>query len=566
MSRKKFLTGALLLFVSTFVVKVIGALYRIPLTDILGGEGMGYYSTAFNIFAPLFALFVTGLPISVSHHVAAALATKDEQRARSVVRTALAISVGAGTVGSLILVVLARGFSELVHNVDATPSIYCLAPTLFLSAVSAVLRGASQGRQNMLPTALSQLTEAVIKLVVGIGLAIVVTDYLVAEFLKTGYVLSTVYPTTAEAMLSITPLAAAASLAGMSFSNLIGTLLLMVITRKTYLGAGGYSNDIAFDIIKMAFPVALSAVVINLTSLIDLATIMRHIDKLLQEVPQQLFAAYEGLGLELKQDDLANFLYGSYTGVAMSVFHLIPSLTVALGISIIPLVTGYKRQNNHRATENAVETALRFTALLAAPAGFGISALADPILRLLYPTRLQEVAVATPMLVILGYAAVFVAILIPMNTVLQALGRPDLPVKLMLIAASLKLILNLVLVPMPELNIQGAAYATLGCYALLFIITGITLRFTCKLKIPIADIFFRAIGAGGISGLVAFFSFDYLDDRLSLTKSLLISITAAVIAYLIIVPFFKILRKKDTLLLPFAKKIQKPLDFMRKIK
>ncbi len=566
MSRRKFITGALLLFISTFVVKLIGALYRIPLTDILGGEGMGYYSTAFNIFAPLFALFVTGLPIAVSHHVAAAVAIGDEARAKTVVRTALIISLVAGTLGTGLLVASAQLFSSLVHNEAAAPAIYCLAPTLFFSAISAVLRGATQGRQNMAPTAISQLVEVVIKLFVGIGFAIIAADYLLEKFHETGYIFSTVYPTMMEAGVAIIPYAAAASLAGISLSNLIGTALLMVISRKTYMGGSVFRRDIAHDILSMAFPVALSAVVINLTSLIDLATIMRHIEALMIEKPDELFAAYPGLGLELKGDELANFLYGSYTGVAMSVFHLVPSLTVALGISIIPLVTGYKRRGNKEGVQNAVETALRFTALLAAPAGFGISALAGPILSLLYPTRVQEVEIATPMLVILGYAAVFVAILIPMNTVLQALGRPDLPVKLMLASATLKLILNLILVPMPQYNIRGAAFATLGCYALLFVLTSLVLRYSCGLKIPIADIFMRAIGAAGVVGLVAYFTFEFLHDLLSLPVSLAIAMGVALVLYVIIAPFFGILRKKDALLLPFAKKMRKPLDFIDKMR
>ncbi len=246
----------------------------------------------------------------------------------------------------------------------------------------------------------------------------------------------------------------------------------------------------------------------------------------------------------------------------MSVFHLVPSLTVALGISIMPLVSGYAKQKNVKGTVNAVETALRFTVLLAVPAGFGMSALAGPILNLLYPTRIQEVAIATPMLVVLGYAAIFVAMLIPINTVFQALGRPDLPVKLMLVAAAIKFILNLVLVPIPNINIQGAAYSTFFCYLVLFILSSITLCKTCGIPVPIGDIFFRGLGAGGLSAMVAFFVHRLLLDSVGNGWALVFAVIISAIFHMIVQLFFGILRKKDLLLLPFAKKIEKPLDFI----
>ncbi len=555
MSRQKFVTGAFILFISTFFVKVLGALYRIPLTDILGGEGMGYYSTAFNLFTPIYALCITGLPVAVSHLVAGAVSSGNEKQASAVVRTSLLVSIVVGIIGTVLLVAIAEPFGEIVHNPAAVPAIYCLAPTLLISSISSVLRGATQGRQNMVPTAISQLTEAIIKLGAGIGLAILVYNHLMNEFLTTGYVLTTVYPTTAEAIEAITPLCAAASLAGVTLSNLIGTIILTFVCKRSTVISGSISKDITFDLLRMAFPVALSAVVINLTSLIDLVTIMRHIEVLLNERAAELYASYEGLRLELKGDDLPNFLYGSYTGVAMSVFHLVPSLTVALGISIMPLVSGYAKQKNMAGALNAVETALRFTVLLAVPAGFGISALAGPILNLLYPTRAQEVAVATPMLIILGYSAIFVAMLIPINTVFQALGRPDLPVKLMLFSAGVKLILNYVLVPIPQINIQGAAYSTFFCYLTLFILSSIALHKSCKIPAPVADIFFRGLGAGGLSALVAYFVHKLVINQVGNGWALAVAVVISLVFHLIIQLFFGVLRKKDVLLLPFIKKI-----------
>ncbi len=555
MSRQKFITGAFILFISTFLVKILGALYRIPLTDILGGEGMGYYSTAFNLFTPIYALCITGLPVAVSHLVAGAVSSGNEKQASAIVRTSMLVSIIIGFVGTFLLITIAKPFGNIVHNSAAVPAIYCLAPTLLISSVSSVLRGATQGRQNMIPTAISQLTEAIIKLGAGIGLAMIVYDHLMDEFIKTGYVLDTVYPTTSEAFNAIIPLCAAASLAGVTISNLIGTVVLAFISKRSTIISGSISKDIAIELLRMAFPVALSAVVINLTSLIDLVTIMRHIETLLNERALELYNAYEGLRLELKGDDLPNFLYGSYTGVAMSVFHLVPSLTVALGISIMPLVSGYVKQKNMRGIINAVETALRFTVLLAVPAGFGISALAGPILSLLYPSREQEVAVATPMLIILGYSAILVAMLIPINTVFQALGRPDLPVKLMLISAAVKLVLNFVLVPIPQLNIQGAAYSTFFCYLVLFILSSVALCKNCKVTVPIADIFFRGLGAGGMSALVAFFIHALLVGHIGNGWSLVFAVVVSLVFHLLIQLIFGILRKKDLLLLPFIKKI-----------
>lgn len=164
---------------------------------------------------------------------------------------------------------------------------------------------------------------------------------------------------------------------------------------------------------------------------------------------------------------LPNFLYGSYQGLAVNLYTLLPAITASFGVSSLPSISGSFAKGDAAAVCRQVNMVLNMTLLFALPAGLGLSVLSEPILTLLYPGRGAEVAVAAPLLSQLGVAAIFVAVSMPVNSMLQAIGKAKLPVKLMLWGAGFKLALNLLLIPNPALHINGAPWGSLACYLLL---------------------------------------------------------------------------------------------------
>lgn len=173
--RHGYLYGTMVLAAGTVVVKLIGALFKIPLTNILGGVGMSYFNVAYELYYPLYALFVSGVPVAVSKLVSESMACGRARDARKLLRVAGAAFLAVGAAGSLLMFFGAGWFSARVQNPGSVWAVRMLSPALFFGCLMAALRGYWQGMQDMAPTAVSQIVEAVAKLAFGLALSYGVT-------------------------------------------------------------------------------------------------------------------------------------------------------------------------------------------------------------------------------------------------------------------------------------------------------------------------------------------------------------------------------------------------------
>ena len=164
--KQTILQGALILTASTMVVKVIGALFKIPLANILGGVGMSYFVSAYDVLIPIYSMTVTGLGVAVSRMVSEYGGRGEE--VGNILKTARLMFLGIGTLAAVLLFIGAGPLTKLIGNPAAALSVCCIAPSVLFSCLSSAYRGYFQGRQNMLPTARSQVVEAMVKLVAGI--------------------------------------------------------------------------------------------------------------------------------------------------------------------------------------------------------------------------------------------------------------------------------------------------------------------------------------------------------------------------------------------------------------
>ena len=160
MKKQDFIKGSIILMLSAAIAKMLGALFKIPLTNMLGGVGMGYFSCAYSLFLPIYALTVTGLSSAVARLTAQSTALEMYENAKKVRKTALKLFFAAGLAGSIIIAVLARPFSVYVaKSPDAWISVTLIAPSVLFGCITAVERGYYEGLCNMYPTAFSQLAE-----------------------------------------------------------------------------------------------------------------------------------------------------------------------------------------------------------------------------------------------------------------------------------------------------------------------------------------------------------------------------------------------------------------------
>ncbi len=572
---QSFLHGALILTMATVLVKIIGAVFKIPLTMVLGAEGAAHFYTAYDIFNPISAIAIAGLPVAVSKMISESVAQGRYRDVRRIRRLSLLLFLITGTIGFLVSFVFAKPFAALVGNPAGEYAIMAIAPAVLFLCIMSSYRGYYEGLRNMYPTAISQVVEALAKLVLGLGLAFWVEKLGLESYEKTGRVFFVAVNTLEEAKTAVLPFAAMGAVLGVTLSTLFGCLYLSITHARH--GDGLTKEELAYSpnarsrkelvkgLIRVAIPVCIGALVVSLTATIDLASVMNRLSIAVQNDAQTILTQYRGmLPDDMTLERLPAYLFGTYKGLPITIFHLVPSITTAFGVSVLPAVSAAWARRDSSGIKRNVESSLRVTSLIAMPSGLGMMALAGPILSLLYNFSgngmAGEVAISTPLLSFMGISVVFVAIASPVNAILQAVGRADLPVKFMSIGALLKLAANYLLVAVPKINIMGAPVGTFLCY--LFIVVASVVA-VCKCTGTILDfksVFLKPLFAGLMCAGAAYASNGLLLIRLDSRLSTVISILIAGLVYVIVLILIRGISADDVRMLPGGEKIAKVLE------
>ncbi len=559
--QQSFMHGSLVLMLATMLVKVIGAIYRIPLANLLGEDGMGYYSTAYDLYLPMYSLAMAGLPVAISRIIAEHIAAGRYQDVATTLKVAKRSFWVTGGVGFVLMCSLAYPFVAYTGNYGALRAVFCIAPCLLICCVMSAYRGYYEGLKNMTPTAISQVIEALGKLVLGYGLS---------------YAVLLVRADNSPETLS---LAAAASLLGITVGTIISTAYLVVkyhrekdlftLEQLAAAPAAKSARETLRNLVIIAVPIVLGSLVTYVTSLIDVVMVQRQISQTVAEHPEVFKNLYSGfLAFKAEEsgmsesdylfNELPNALYGCHRGYAYSIYNLIPTITSVLGVSAIPILASAWTQGDKEGVRLNTETVFRTTALVSMPAGLGIFALAGPILSFLYSSE-YAVAIATPNLRILGLAAVFAGLTIPMTSILQAIGRQKIPVRNMAIGAVIKIAVNFTLVSIPQINIKGVPVGTLCCYVYIFITNFLAIRKYSSVKLNLFSILIKPFIAGALCAGTAFVVSALLGTSKIAT---ILALFAAVVVYVLAVSVLKCVERSDVLSLPKGEKIA---AFMQKL-
>jgi stage V sporulation protein B len=530
--------NAVILFTAMAVTKLIGAALKIPLTNILGGLGMGYFSTAYSLFSPVYAVTAAALPAVIMRLVAQNTAITDgcsalESRlgnSRNILRAGLLVAFISGVAGTLIIFVIAAPFSQYIAgSSDSLPAMLVIAPSLFFGSLAAVYRGYYEGLSNMLPTAISQIVEAVVKSTTGIFLALWLMPLGVAY-------------------------AAAGAIAGITIAEFFGLLFLVIRSRfspvsvtpddRRLLPAAVNSNaksqksNIIRTILTQSLPITLAAVAMNLNPFIDLLTIPNVINAAIAR--NRFFFlqnfVYGEHGRIYTGDSLSNigsFIYGSYTGIALPIFAIATTVTAMIAKSALPEITRTYEQKDTVKLCRVLRILFKGTFMVSLPVCFGLAALANPILSLLYPARPAEVHVSTLPLIILGIGGISLILAGTLFGIFLAIGRVDLQIKLMLLGAVIKLGGNLLLIRIPHVNVAGAAISTVICYTVISILGLVLLKRVVKDTLKIRLHLIQPLIFALLCGITAYTCYYHtFYDRPSLLR-LAMSVSAGALAYLV---------------------------------
>ncbi len=570
------LNGALVLVVATMLVKVIGAIYKIPLTALIGEVGRGYFSSAYEIYTPIYAISMAGLPVAVSKMVSESVMLGNYNDARQLFKIAKKLFLIVGVFGTLLLVLIAFPYVWLGDCWDNLWSILMIAPSIFFCCFMSTYRGYYEGLRNMTPTAVSQVIEALGKLILGLLFSKVILDFGLNKLMADGL-------SENEAFSAVAPYAAAGAVFAVTLGT-VAALVYMIIHKKikgdnfdrTMLVNSPRAKDkkeMSKQMVSIAIPMVISALITNVTNLIDNFTIRT---RLAYAVSQNLEFFKETfhdslVGSGTLDSDIGTYLYGCYFS-ALDFKNLITSITMSLGVSAIPALAAAVAAKNNKDVGSTINSVIRICMLVAAPAGLGIAALAQPILTLLYGGTTAEnlIRVSWPIVMIYGIATFVLALSTPLTNVLQAMGRADIPAKTVAIGAAIKVVCNFIFVGIPELNIYGATIGTVLCY--LFIIIA-NLYFTikvskCRINFlstiikPMISATICALSAYGTRMLlVKYLTFGDPSSRLNgANVSTIVAVLVAVVVYAVCMLLIKGLAYDDVVMLPKGKKIAKALE------
>lgn len=571
--KQSLLQGAFILMVATALVKVIGMVFKIPLNNyILDEKGIAYFNSAYSIFNIFYGLAIAGLPVAVSKLVAESVQERRFKETKAIFKTARKIFMLTGTSCFIVMIAISYPYAyNTISSPGALPSILAIAPTIIFCCLMSAYRGYYQGLKNMTPTAVSQVIEACGKLFLGLGAAYAVQKLASAEYKANGTVFGQTMASSTEASRNIAVYCSAAAIIGITIGTALATLYLMISHKRkgNYWTAEEFAispesrsqRSLIKALFSISIPILITSVVLNLTAFIDSTTIQRRLADVMAASPDALRKIYptELAGTEV--GDIPSFLYGAYSGLAITMYNLIPTITSAFGTSSIPSLSQAWKSNNRAECKSSVESVLKFVTLIAAPAGIGLSVLAKPILTLLFHNRPHGISVATQPLRLLGIVVVVSALSMPVCNMLQAVGKKWTPVINMGIGAVIKIVVNYIFVAIPEININAAPIGTFLCYAYIVVSNLYALCKYTDIKLKYRTIFIKPLISGILCGAGAYASYGFAERALGSYKlALFASIIIAGIIYVLAVFLLRAITKDELLHLKKGEKIVKTLE------
>ncbi len=530
---RSFVRGAAVLGLAGLMVQLLGALFRIPLANIIGDEGMGYFQTAYPVYIFILVFSTNGAPAAISKMVSERIAIGNYSEAHRIFKVSFVLMIVLGAVTSLAVYLLAGPIVRAFGDPEAYYAMVAIAPALLFVPIMSVFRGYFQGYQVMEPTAGSQLVEQVVRVAVGLTLAVVL-------------------------MPKGVPAAAAAASGAGSIGPVFGTLFIWLVYRSMRKRSrlpfdGGDANPskresgkkIMARLAWIAVPITIGVSVFPIMNLIDLLVVMRRLQA-------AGFTAHE-----------ANALYGQLSGYAGPIVNLPQSLALAVALSLVPAIAAAKSTGDRRNMDRNIRLGLRVSFIIGVPCAFGLMAIPQQLLDLIYPFREGQTEVAAKCMFLLGLGVIFICVAQAMAGILQGLGKPGLSVIWIIAGAAVKYLVSYVLVGMETLNVSGAA---IGTTAGLFAAAAVNYFYVRRATGTRHDLILAILkpllcGAASILVTVALcYGGGRLTDSHWLT---FIAVVAAAVLYIILLIKTKTILPEEVRVLPKGEKIYRLLEKLK---
>ncbi|MFA9376043.1 MAG: polysaccharide biosynthesis C-terminal domain-containing protein [Lachnotalea sp.] len=506
--KNSFVKQAGILAFAGIIVRMIGILYRRPLTQLIGKEGIGYYSTAYNIYAIILLVSSYSIPAAISKEIAKKLIANEYKNAQRIFYCAIIYVILVGGVASLFTFF---GASVLVEN-NSIIVLRAFAPTVFLSGILGVFRGYFQAHRTMIQTSISQILEQIFNAVVSVAAAY----YMMRRLALADATTQRIYGAMGSAI-------------GTGAGVLFALLFMLMIYL---LHQGSIQKRMQEDLNSQIQPYPeIFKIIFHMVTPIILSTFIYSLSTSLnQTIYIKILKYVKGL---LEKDIIAQ--YGVFAGEVVIIVNIPIALAAAMSAALLPSISGsfflgHKKETNHK-----VDMAIRTTMLIAIPAAVGFAVLARPVVQTLFPQK-DTLMQAASLLRCLSITVIFYSLSTITNGVLQGIGKVNIPVVNALISLSIQTVVLVVTLLTTDWNLYALTLVMIVYSFLMCILNGISVYKYLGYRINMKKTFVIPIASSIVMGAVAYFSY-----RMSYTVcginsiSLLISIVLAASSYFILV-------------------------------
>nr|WP_308742305.1 polysaccharide biosynthesis protein [uncultured Anaerocolumna sp.] len=473
--KDSFIKQAGILAMAGIICRIIGILYRSPLTGIIGDEGNGYYSVAYNIYTIILLVSSYSIPSAISKVIAQKLAMKEYRNAQRIFYCSIIYVVVVGGLASLFTYF---GAGILVQS-NSIGVLKVFAPTIFISGLLGVLRGYFQAHRTMVPTSISQIIEQIMNAVISI-LAAYLLMQTVADSDSTTIA---IYGATGSAIGTGTGVLIA----------FIFMLLVYLVNRKiihkrletdTHSTVAPYS-EIIMSLLLTVTPFILSTFIYNSTTSLN------------QTIYSKILINLKGM------DEVSvTTQYGIFAGKSVVIANIPIAIASAISSAVIPSIAGSYIQGDLTDTNRKVDKATKTTMIIAIPAAVGLAALSIPIVRLLFPQK-ESMYQAAGLLCVLSITVIFYSLSTLSNAVLQGIGKVNMPVINAFVSLLIQTAFLVIILLTTNMNLYGLAVASIIYSLLMCIFNGISIRKSLGYKQNMRKCYFIPLLSSLIMGAVA---------------------------------------------------------------
>ncbi|QSX07433.1 polysaccharide biosynthesis protein [Alkalibacter rhizosphaerae] len=516
MSKGSYIKGASIIAAGGIIAKMLGLFFKVPIGRILDSYGMGLYNNSYSIYNLMLTISIIGVPVAISKMIAERASEKNYQGVMQVFKVSMTVLFVVGALTTTLLYFGADSIIALANwEEESYYSILGLAFAPFLVALMSGFRGFFQGMQRMTPTAVSQIVEAFVRVIFGIGLCY----YLTNNFGQ------------AEGAGG----ASSGALFGAigAFAFLVFTYLIFmkdfkgVMGRQTTVFPKESRKKILRRLAQIAIPVTMTSAIVSLFGIINSFTYVSRLS----------LAGVDGR--------LATIMFGDY-GLAQTMINVPLTFSTAMSITLVPAISESFALKSKIGIKHKTELGLRVIILIALPCAVGLSVFSNQIFALLFPNSVYGGGI----LKYFAYSTILIMFANTLQSILQGVDRFNLPMFHLLPALGVNLLFNFIFVPIPSINIYGLIISNIAAYSVVCVLNYRSVRRITGVRIHVVQTVVKPAAASLIMGLFGFFAYKGLYGFLGNAGAVLVSILLCIGVYFGILLLIKGLTAEEIQMMP----------------